>query len=138
MVLKCFKFAIDLASLTKNNLIINIMKNNIQNNSIKKKRINKIKNNKKLENKKWKKEKIKKNESIRKKPIRRKIIRITKRNVPPKRKLGKSSKKNNDSIKSIFNENSKKDLLNKTKKNYKGININIIPIKNLINIKKVK
>ena len=169
IVLKCFKLAIDLTSLSKNigriimiiifflflicififlfkdkknienfiNLILHYMRN-IKKNSFIGKEKNKMKNNGNLENKKRKnqKSKDKKENNIKKKPIRKKISKKGKRNEPPKRKIYKNKKqlkaKKDDNKRMI---NSKNELLNKSKRNYKGININIIPIKNIIKYK---
>ena len=169
IVLKCFKLAIDLTSLSKNigriimiiifflfficififlikdkknienfiNLILHCMRN-IKKNSFIGKEKNKMKNNGNLENKKSKnqKSKDKKENNFKKKPIRKKISKKGKRNEPPKRKIYKNKKQlkaKKDDNKSMIN--SKNELLNKSKRNYKGININIIPIKNIIKYK---
>ena len=97
-----------------------------------------MKNNGNLENKKRKnqKSKDKKENNIKKKPIRKKISKKGKRNEPPKRKIYKNKKQlkaKKDDNKSMIN--TKNELLNKSKGNYKGININIIPIKNIIKYK---
>ena len=179
MVIKCYKFAIDLSSLTKNigriimsailflflimflifffydrkkiNYYINLVLKNKNNKlNIKNKKSFKskpkhdkidIKKNNKLNNKNslTKKNKIKeKNKTL----IHKKASKILNKNMPPKKKAkeikNKSINKNEITSKNNLNDISKNELMNKVNKKGKGLNINIIPIKNVIQLKKYK